>query len=72
MSTASVETERLPDFAGGEDCAVLQRSVVAALNITRAPIARPPANHIRWWRHALWFALACAAGGVDALDLCVR
>src|ERR1700682_5049431 len=66
----TIETESLTYFARCEGGAVLEHAVVAALNIVRVPIARPPAHHVRGRRHAR-SALTAAPGIVDVSDITV-
>ena len=50
----AVETERLPHLACGKCCAILQRAIVAVLNINRIAISRPPTDYAWRRRDARW------------------
>src|ERR1044072_8100164 len=57
ISAASIETERLTDFAGRE-CDVVQYSVVTVLRISGIAFGFPPTHHStaprRTWRRGAW------------------
>ncbi len=62
----SVKVKCLPHFAGTKCDAVLQRSIIAALNLVGIAIARPPSDHVTRRRYAR--ALTGAARVVDFLN----
>src|SRR5260370_23571639 len=69
----AVKAKRLPHLADGKARAALQRPVVVApRNISRIPIAAPPANQV-WRRHQTRrLTLARAARVEDGLDFWLR
>src|SRR5438034_6462037 len=50
----AVETERLPHLACGKCCAILQRAIVAVLNVNRIAISGPPTDYAWRRRDARW------------------
>src|SRR5262249_46949244 len=72
----AVQAEGLPDLAGRECRAVLQRAIVTTQEVVSVSLRRIPTHHPRRWRRArarlCSLALASAPGVDDCLNLGLR
>jgi hypothetical protein len=67
----AIQAERLSHLARRECRAVLQRAIVAVLNVIGIAVARPPTDHAGGWRRA-GAALPRAASINNRLNFCLR